>query len=225
MFRVIPPLILGAFLASCTTTGPVIPPGILPATSPSARESSLDTTTSTFASFPDFVSEMGYASPVPVQNEPSANSQFTLKGGWYGTSDGDLDDGYIINGTFRRHLSSLFALEFEAGYFEADGGSAGIIDKSSGIPLMLNGRLNVPIWILEAYGGAGIGAFYHDVKLNSGASSDTWLFAGNAFLGADVILADKLTAGLELKYYVTEPAALGLSADALAAFLTLGLRF
>ena len=108
--------------------------------------------------------------------------------------------------------------------FEADG-SLAAIDKFFGVPLMANAKLSLQVWIVEAYGGAGLGAIYNQVDFSAGGSSNDWLFAGNAFLGADAVLFEKLTAGLELKYYLTEENDLGLNADAAAAFLTVGLRF
>jgi opacity protein-like surface antigen len=90
---------------------------------------------------------------------------------------------------------------------------------------MANARLSLPVWILEAYGGAGLGGLYYDADgILSGDDVDGWLFAGNVFLGGDLALADKVTLGVEAKYYMTEDTSFG-GLDGIAAFLTLGVRF
>lgn len=150
-------------------------------------------------------------------------SRFTLKGGYYGSSEDNLDNGWIANVSWMRFFTRFFALELEAGYFDAKG--EGVAPDLFGVPLMVNGRLNIPVWVLDLYGGLGIGTIYYD--FDEPGPSD-WVLAGNAFLGATINLADALSLGLEGKYYLTDDVEGedGLDTDegldAFALMLTLG---
>ncbi len=164
--------------------------------------------------------------PAPAAAEGLRHSRFTVKAGYYGSEEDELDDGYIINLSWMRFFSSLFALELEAGYFDADGNVSGVDTEAWGIPLMVNGRVNLPIWILDVYGGLGIGTIYYDAEasaLGVSATDDGFVAAGNAFLGATLNLADAIAMGIEAKYYGTgDMADFDTSLDALAVMLTLG---
>lgn len=160
---------------------------------------------------------------MPAEGEGLHGSRFTLKGGYYGSSEDALDDGYIINVAWTNFLSKLFAVELEVGYLDADGSDGGIDTDVWSVPIMLNGRLNVPIWILEVYGGLGIGTLYYDAEMSPGSSDDGFLLGGNGFLGASINLADRIALGLEGKYYVTEDIDdFDEGLDAFALMLTLG---
>jgi hypothetical protein len=146
-----------------------------------------------------------------------------LKGGMFYPSESDLDPGAIFNVAYGRYFTRLISIEVEGGYIVPD------VDAPSSdlfaIPLMLNGRVNIPLWILEVYGGLGIGYTYYDIEVGSFDDHD-WLITGSAFLGANLVLADKLTGGLEVKYYVTDELDnTDLSLDAVAVMVTLGWRF
>ena len=163
----------------------------------------------------------------PAQEESLHSSRFTVKAGLYSAEDADeLDDGFIVNLSWMRWFTKLFAIEFEAGYIDADGEDGGISADVWALPLMVNGRLNLPVWILDVYGGAGVGTFYYDIEVDAGGGSaddDGFLLGGNAFLGATMNVGDAVALGLEGKYYVSEDiddadAAL----DAFALMLTLG---
>ena len=160
-----------------------------------------------------------------AQDESLHGSRFTLKGGYYGADEDALDDGYIFNVSWMRFFTKIFAIEFEAGYLDVDGSEGTVDAEVWSVPIMLNGRFNLPVWVLDVYAGLGIGTFYYDVELSGGATGDDdgFLAAGNGFLGATINLADAIALGLEGKYYVTEDiddadAAL----DAYAIMLTLG---
>ena len=160
----------------------------------------------------------------PAQEEESLHgSRFTLKAGYYGADEDALDDGYIVNVSWMRFFTKLFAIEIEAGYLDVDGSEGGVDVDVWSVPIMLNGRVNLPIWVLDCYAGLGIGTFYYDAEVSGGGDDDGFLAAGNGFLGATINLADAIALGLEGKYYVTEDiddadAAL----DAYAIMLTLG---
>ncbi len=161
----------------------------------------------------------------PAQESLHA-SRFTIKGGYYGSEEDDLDDGLILNLSWMTFRSKMFAVEFEIGYIDADGSNDGVDTDLWSVPVMVNGRLNVPIWVLDLYGGLGIGGFYNDMEQEGGSqdgSSSSCLFGGNAFLGATINVADAIALGLEAKYYVTdEVSKFDTSLDAFALMLTLG---
>jgi hypothetical protein len=72
---------------------------------------------------------------------------------------------------------------------------------------MTNLRAGIPIGPIDVYGGVGLGTIYYDGKLDVGAitvSADGFLFAGDAFVGASITLKDKLSLGVEAKWYVTD---------------------
>jgi hypothetical protein len=168
--------------------------------------------------------------PAPLALAPAEeslhSSRFTVKGGYYGSEEDALDDGYIFNVSWMRFMSSLLAIELEVGYFDADGSDGGVDAEVWSVPIMLNGRLNLPIWILDLYGGLGVGTFYYDAEASGGGLSDDddgFLLGGNAFVGATVNLADAIALGLEGKYYTSEDIDdFDASLDAFAVMLTLG---
>lgn len=162
-----------------------------------------------------------------LAEEGLRHSRFTIKGGYYSAEDAEeLDDGYIFNVSWMRFFTSLLALELEVGYLDADGEAGNAEAEVYGIPIMVNGRANIPVWILDLYGGLGVGTIYYDAELDAGALSaedDGFLAAGNAFLGATINLADAIALGLEAKYYVSEEIDdVDTTLEAFAVMLTLG---
>ncbi len=173
--------------------------------------------------------EHAFGAPMPQDAKGLRENRFTIKGGYYGATEDAVDDGYIFNAAATRFLNNWLAVEFEVGYLEAEGDPGLTNTEVWAIPLMVNGRVNVPAWILDIYGGLGIGTFYYDAEATTGSLSadvDGWLLAGNVFLGASINLADTLALGLEGKYYVTdEISGSSEGLDAFAAMLTLGWSF
>lgn len=116
--------------------------------------------------------------------------------------DGDidaLDDGFYAQVAFGSDLMPLLAIEASVGYLSADG------DFNSelwAIPVLLNGRLQVPILIFELYGGIGLGGMYADYQVGP-LDDDDFVLAGTAFAGAEVGLG-KLAVGAEYRYLTTE---------------------
>lgn len=149
-------------------------------------------------------------------------NRFTIKGGLYSAEDADdLDDGWLINVAWSRYFTALFAAELELGYFSADGSNSTDV---WGIPVMVNGRLNLPVWVIDLYGGLGVGGFYWDAEAGNVIDDSGWAWGGNGFLGASINVADAISLGLEGKYYVSEEIDdLGdTRLDAFALLLTLG---
>lgn len=221
------PLLLAACAAPRTTAlivgdgleaGPAT---IQPELAPPSAAPSTDAPTLAFAPEP-----VPSAAALAAADEGLHGSRFTIKGGYWGSDEDTLDDGYVFNASWMRFFTSFFALEFEAGYLDGDGEDGGVDADVWSIPLFLNGRLNAPLWILDVYGGAGVGGFYYDAEVSAGglsADDDGFLLGGNVFVGATVNVADALALGLEAKYYLSEDiddADEGL--DGYALMLTLG---
>jgi hypothetical protein len=163
--------------------------------------------------------------PTPAGDgeDRSGTSYLTAKGGVFYPSESDLNDGWIANLAYGRYFTRFFSLELEGGYMAPDPDVSSV--DLYAVPLMLNGRVNLPLWILEAYGGAGLGGTYYNIDASS-SHSDGWLWTGSLFLGANLVLLDRLTGGLELKYYLTDEIRnTHDSLGGLAVMLTLGLRF
>ncbi len=169
---------------------------------------------------------VAYGPAIAPPDEGLRHSRFTIKGGLYSAEEDAVGDGPILNLSWMRFFTRFLALELELGYFSSDGDSGGVEVDVWGIPAMVNGRLNVPLWILDLYGGAGLGGFYYDAEAEAGglsADDDGFLLGGNLFLGATLNLADAIAAGLEAKYYLTEEIDdFDEALDAFALMLTLG---
>ncbi len=167
------------------------------------------------------------STPNLLADDGLRHSRFTIKGGLFSPdADEYNDDGWIVNASWMRFFTSLLALEVEVGYFDVSGEESGVDTDIWGAPLMVNGRANIPLWILDLYGGLGVGTIYYDAEASAAgltADDDGFLLAGNAFLGATINLADSIALGLEGKYYLTEDIDdFDESLDAFALMLTLG---
>jgi opacity protein-like surface antigen len=177
---------------------------------------------------PELAPEPAPGAQTPPGAPPPRNRQrFSIKGGYYGSTEKGIDDGYIINLAWKRPTSDIFSSEVEIGYLDASGRSNGVDRDLWSIPLMVNGRFDVPLGKkLEIYGGLGLGSFYYDVNaktLGTSVSADGFLVAGDAYFGGGIHLGDNLVLGLEGKYYVTDNSSnLGGGLDAYVALLTIG---
>ena len=118
---------------------------------------------------------------------PRYRERTTLKGGYYGSSEDGLDDGYVVEVTWMRPKSDTFATEFEIGYLDASGSDGGVDRDVWSIPLLVNGRFNVPVGKkIELSGGLGLGSFYYEAEAKTAGvkvSADGFLFGGDAFVG------------------------------------------
>ena len=173
--------------------------------------------------FTDFAVDPQGPPPMP----PRPRHRVTLKGGYYDSTEDGFDDGYIINLAWMQPMSERFSREVEIGYLDASG-SDGLVDRDVwAIPLLVNGRINVPVGEkIELYGGIGLGTFYYDAEASApgvSVSADGFLFGGDAFFGGDIRLGESLYVGLEGKYYLTDEASdLGGGLDAYVWMLTVG---
>lgn len=165
------------------------------------------------------------AAPTAVATAPAllggdGYTKFSL-GSFKPTGDIDsLDTGYYGQVAFGGDVLPLISLEASIGYAHTTG--PGNSDLSL-VPLLVSGRLQVPITIVKVYGGVGIGGAF--AKWDFGPVSDNeFLLAGTAFLGAEVGLG-KLAVGLEYRYLKTDQTKDDFTIEGQCALLTLTLPF
>jgi hypothetical protein len=163
----------------------------------------------------------------PAPPPPTPRERFSLKGGYYGSSEDEIDDGYIILGSWLHPTSRHFSSEVEIGYLDASGSDKGIDRDVWAIPFMAGGRFTVPVGErIELYAGLGLGTFYYDAEAKSPGvkvSDDGFLFGGDGYFGGSIRLGQSFSLGLEGKYYVTDSASeLDGGMDGYVAMLTLG---
>jgi hypothetical protein len=148
----------------------------------------------------------------------------TLKGGVLEPSDDDIDPGWYVGGVYGQYVNRFLAFETETGYGQLDLDDVADGDLFS-VPLLLNLRATFPVWILDVYGGGGIGSTYYDLESRS-LDVEGWLFSGDLFVGAELAIRERMTVGLELKYFLTEEIErTDNHLDSLALFATVGWRF
>jgi opacity protein-like surface antigen len=167
-----------------------------------------------------------YQAP-PAPPPRRQRERFSLKGGYLSSDEDGFDDGILINGAWMRPVSDIVATEVEVGYMDASGSHKGVDRDVWAIPVMANGRVNVPLGQrFEVYGGIGLGWMYFDVDADApgtSVSADGFLFAGDAYFGGDVLLGETFRLGLEGKYYATDNTSdLGGGLDSYVVLLTLG---
>jgi hypothetical protein len=106
-----------------------------------------------------------------------------------------LDTGFWGDLAFGRRFVKLISVEASIGFFDIDGNNSEVY----GIPILLNGRLGVPILILEPYVGVGAGGVWGHASTSGLGSDDSFAGMWNAFVGLEVGLGN-FGLGLEYKY-------------------------
>jgi opacity protein-like surface antigen len=137
--------------------------------------------------------------------------------------DGDissLDTGYYGQVAFGAELIPFLAAEASVGYLSADGSAN---QELWAVPLFLSARGQLPVFILEAYAGLGIGGMYVDYEFGPVNDSD-FLLAGTGFAGLEIGLGN-LAVGLEYRYLASEDADPGFAVEGHSGMLTLTLPF
>jgi hypothetical protein len=171
--------------------------------------------------------DFGQAYQTPPPPPPRPHQRFTLKGGYYGSSEDEIDDGGIVLGSWLRPMSPRFSSEVEVGYLDASGSDKGVDRDLWAIPLLAGGRFTLPVGQrLEFYAGLGLGTFYYDAEakaLGVKVDADGFLFGGDGYFGGDIQLGQSLYLGLEGKYFVTDgDSDLDGGLDGYVGLLTLG---
>ena len=125
--------------------------------------------------------------------------------------------------------SKVLAVELTSGVIWGESGE-GTIDRAYAIPIVVNAKVAFPLGPVEAYGGAGIGAYFVRVEVGTDtleACDCDWVFGGNVFLGANLDVGPVMI-GAEVKYILTAAAPAGngrASLEGLAVLLGVGIRF
>lgn len=158
---------------------------------------------------------------------PPPRQRFTVKGGYFDSSEDGLEDGSSIIVSWIRPMSKVLASEVEIGYLDADGTDNGVDRDVWAISFLANARANFDVGQrIELYGGLGLGTFYYDAETKFGpvsASAEGFLFGGDGYFGGSIRLGESVSIGLEGKYYVTDDVSdLGGGLDGFVAMLTVG---
>jgi hypothetical protein len=125
--------------------------------------------------------------------------------------------------------SKVLAVELTSGVIWGESGE-GTIDRAYAIPIVANAKVALPLGPLEAYGGAGIGAYFVRVEVGTEtleACDCDWVIGGNVFVGANIDVGPVMI-GAEAKYILTASAPAGngrASLEGLAVLLGVGIRF
>jgi hypothetical protein len=215
--RALPLILLATAMSACTSarldrvgTVPVIEQVTLAA--PAVEKANADATPAVIPST---------TAPLPLIGG-KGYTRFSL-GSFMPAGDIDaLDDGFYGDVAFGTELLPFLAIEGSLGYLQVDGSND---QELTAIPLLVQGRLQLPILILEAYAGVGVGGLYADYELGFGLGSDSeFLLAGSGFVGLEVGLGN-LAVGLEYRYLVSEESDPGLAIEGHSGLVTLTLPF
>ena len=150
--------------------------------------------------------ESATAALLAVPRRAGSEKSYTVaKGGVFMPSGDieDLDDGAAVELIFGRDLMPFLSIEGSLGYLGAEGNVGAFDFDLWAVPLFVNGRLNLPILIFEGYAGIGFGGMYVDYEATGLFSDEDFVFAGSAFLGAEVGLGG-VALGIEYKYVQSE---------------------
>jgi hypothetical protein len=115
----------------------------------------------------------------------------------------DLDEGVAFELAFGKKLLPFLAIEGSLGYLGADGRVGSIDVNVDSIPLFVNGRLSLPVIVVELYGGIGIGGIYTDYSGSSAFDDSDFVAATQAFIGIEFGLGG-LGVGAEYKYVASD---------------------
>jgi opacity protein-like surface antigen len=158
--------------------------------------------------------------PVPGLIGKDGYTKFSL-GIFEPTGDiSGLDSGYYAQVAFGGDVIPLISVEASIGYGFAEG--PGNSDLAL-VPLLVSGRVQIPIALLKLYGGVGVGGAYIDYTTGP-ISDDEFLLAATAFLGAEVGLGN-LAIGVEYRYLTTDETDRNFTVEGNCGLVTLTLPF
>lgn len=185
--------------------------------------------------------------PPPVCMSQTPSNYVVLKGGIYSPSD-DIDVRDINGGVIDRvdpdtgfngeiavghYFLPIFATELGVGYFESEGvpptqpGET----KLKVVPVLLTGKLLLPVGPVEPYGEFGIGGYITklDVSGTVGnfSSSTKGTFGLHAGVGGNFNVTDTIFLGAEGRYLWAKPSFGGqdINLDGFTVTGNLGVRF
>ena len=179
-------------------------PGFPPApTAETAAVPSLDVTPAAPATVPTRALDGApvlAARAAPVRDEPRIGSSYTEVTLGAFEPAGDLsrnDTGFWGDVAFGRRFAAFFAVEGRLGYFNSNGP----VDIY-GVPATLEGRVGIPILILEPYLGGGGGVVWMHSEISGFGDEDDFSGMWDAFAGIDVGLGG-FNLGAEYRYFQT----------------------
>ena len=131
-------------------------------------------------------------------------SYLALKGGYFSPT-GDFQGDKLNGGPYWELAGGfnwgIFGAELGAGYLRAENARADI----QTVPILLSGKLQLPLVILALYARGGVGAYYTELDLKSGEGKGTkWSGGYHGGLGIDFRLGPVLV-GIEGTYLATRP--------------------
>jgi hypothetical protein len=131
-------------------------------------------------------------------------SYLALKGGYFsptGEYQGEKLDGapyWELAGGFNW---GIFGTELGVGYLKTE---SSLMDLTT-VPILLSAKLQIPIVFMALYARGGVGAYYSELELKSGAGKGgKWSGGYHGGLGVDFTLGPVLL-GLEGTYMATKP--------------------
>ncbi len=164
-----------------------------------------------------------------------------LKGGFYAPDNTfDLDavhfdtkHGFDGEVAFGHYFLPFLAAEFGAGYFQSTASPAIPVGetKLKVVPVVLTGKLLLPLGPLEPYGEFGIGAYFTKIDIsgtiNNFSGSTQVTYGLHAGAGVNINLTDCFFIGAEGRYLWAKPSFGGqdIKLDGFTATANLGVRF
>ncbi len=149
---------------------------------------------------------------------------------WFSDDLDSLDTGVSMELAFGYRFIRIISIELQSGYFGAEDPDGSTETDVWGIPIVVNGRVALPIPLIHPYAGVGIGGYYvNGERETAGVSTedDDFVFGGSIFIGSEIKLGP-VAAGLQFKYVVTEEADFSWgnkNLDHVSALATIALRF
>jgi opacity protein-like surface antigen len=131
-----------------------------------------------------------------------------------------LDDGIYGEIAIGTGLVPLVSADLSLGYLGADAGGERQLRAA---PLFVNGRIEVPILVFEAYAGVGVGGMLADYDFR-GVDDSEFVLASTAFAGLELGLG-RLAVGGEYRYLTSEETDAGFTIEGHALLVTATLPF
>jgi hypothetical protein len=143
-------------------------------------------------------------SVTPVCSDILPKSYLALKGGYFSPT-GDFK-GDKLSGAPYWELAGgvnwgIFGAELGVGYLKTENA---LIEMKT-VPILLSGKLQIPILFLAPYARGGVGAYYSELDLKSGeGKGGAWSAGVHGGLGVDFRLGPVFL-GIEGTYLSTKP--------------------
>lgn len=159
-----------------------------------------------------------------------------FKGGLYAPSEDfdlggahfDSDDGFALEAAFGHYFLPFLAIEFGGGYFQSEASPATTPGESKlkVVPVLLTGKVLLPLGIVEPYAEIGGGVYVTEFEIN-GDDTTKGVLGVHAGGGVNFNLGPNVFIGAEGKYLWAEESFGGqdIRLDGFFAMGTLGFRY